>query len=198
MPWGGDYVTSAELKAYVRIDDTVDDAQLALAVTAASRAVDEHCNRQFGKVSAPEARTYTAYWDRERGRYAVKIDDLMTEVGLTIAVDAGAITGYSLKPSNAAQKSEPWTLLLVDSDSAVTPTTDEDAVTVTATWGWTSVPTPVKQAVLLQGSRFFTRRQAPFGVAGSPELGSELRLLAKVDPDVAVTLTPFRRRRAVG
>jgi hypothetical protein len=53
------------------------------------------------------------------------------------------------------------------------------------------VPSAVKQACLIQASRFFTRRYAPFGVAGSPESGSEMRLLAKVDPDVAVILGPY-------
>jgi len=57
------------------------------------------------------------------------------------------------------------------------------------------VPTTVKQATLLQASRVFARREAPFGVAGSPDMGSELRLLEKVDPDVAVMLVPYVRNR---
>jgi hypothetical protein len=68
---------------------------------------------------------------------------------------------------------------------------------VTAVWGWTAVPTSVKQATLLQASRFHKRRHAPFGVAGSPEMGSEIRLLSRVDPDVSVALRDFNRLRAV-
>lgn len=193
MVWAPDYVTSTELKDYVRISDAVDDVQIALAVSAASRAVDRHTNRQFGLVDVAEARKYAASWDRRRSRYVVEIDDLMTLVDLAIVTASGTVDGYVLQPGNAALQGRPWTRLVVTPESAVQPTTAEDGVTVTARYGWTAVPAAVKQATLLQASRLFTRRQAPFGVAGSPELGSELRLLAKVDPDVAVVLGPYLR-----
>lgn len=193
MPWAPDYVTSTELKAYLRIGDAVDDAEVALVVTAASRAIDRATNRQFGLVAAAEARKYTAFWDHVNCRYVVPIDDLMTEVGLTIATEVGAVDVFDLKPANAAAEARPWTSIVVDPTAAVKPTTKEDEVTVTARYGWTTVPVAVKQAALLQAARFFKRRDAPFGVAGSPEAGSELRLLAKVDPDVAVVLGPYQR-----
>lgn len=193
MTWAPDYATTAELKAYLRIGDAVDDAQIALAVTAASRAVDRHTNRQFGLIDAPEARKYTARWDAHLRRYVVDIADLMTVVGLTITTEAGTVDGYDLKPANAAVESFPWTRFVVKPESLVKPSLEEDGVTVTAKYGWTTVPAAVKQATLLQASRFFKRRDAPFGVAGSPDVGSELRLLAKVDPDVAVALGPYMR-----
>ena len=37
------------------------------------------------------------------------------------------------------------------------------------------------------------RKGSPYGIAGSPDLGSELRLLAKLDADVAVLLRSFVR-----
>jgi uncharacterized phiE125 gp8 family phage protein len=196
MAWAPDYVTAAELKAYLRISDAVDDVQVALAITAASRAVDRHTSRQFGLVAAPEARTYTSRWDRIRRRYVCDIDDLMTVTGLTIANTQGPVTAYTLKPGNAVAKGRPWSLLVLDPQPTIHPTpwvTLEDDVTVTARYGWTTVPDPVKQATLLQASRIFARRGAPFGVAGSPDLGNELRLLAKVDVDVAVVLGPYIR-----
>ena len=193
MAWAPDYLTTADLKAYVRITDTVDDAQIALAVTAASRAVDRATNRQFGLVAAPAARKYTARWDKEICRYVVDIDDLMTVVGLTVTGENGAIDAFDKQPGNAEFKSFPWTRFVVKPESTTLPTLKEDGVTVTARYGWTAVPVAVQQATLLQASRFFTRRQAPYGVAGSPELGSELRLLARVDADVEVVLGPYRR-----
>lgn len=193
MAWAPDYVTSTELKAYLRIGDAVDDAEVALAVTAASRAVDRATNRQFGLIAVPEARKYTAYWDTDLCRYVVEIADLMTVTGLTITVEAGTVDAFDLKPANAAVEAFPWTRFVVKPESLVKPPLTEDAVTVTARYGWTTVPAAVKQATLLQAARFFKRRDAPFGVAGSPEAGSELRLLAKVDPDVAVVLGPYQR-----
>jgi hypothetical protein len=187
MVWAPDYCTAAELKAFLRIGDTVDDAQVALAISAASRAVDRHTNRQFGSVAAEE-RTYPVRYDRCRCRYLVEIDDLMSTTGLEVAGVAFDATLHQLEPRNAAQKGRPWELLVMATD----PGTDGVAL-LEAPWGWTAVPDPVKQANLMQANRFLARRESPFGVAGSPELGSELRLLARVDPDVETTLRPFVR-----
>lgn len=193
MAWAPDYVSTLDLTQYLRIGDTNDNAQIALAVTAASRAVDRATSRQFGLVAAPEERTYTARWDRDRCRWVVEIDDLMTATGLEVTTSAGVIDVFALQPGNASFEDRPWTRLVVDPSSAVQPTAAEDGVTVKARFGWTTVPVAVQQATLVQASRLFKRRDAPFGVAGSPELGSELRLLAKVDPDVEVVLGPYRR-----
>jgi hypothetical protein len=60
------------------------------------------------------------------------------------------------------------------------------------------VPPTIKLATQLQASRWLKRRDAPFGIAGSPELGSELRLLAKLDPDVEVLLDGHGERTRWG
>ncbi|HEY9418037.1 MAG TPA: phage gp6-like head-tail connector protein [Pseudonocardia sp.] len=183
MAWAPAYVDPEDLNRFVRVDDTVDDVEAGLAIEAASRAVDAFTGRQFGLVDAAEARRYTA---RPRsGRWVADIDDLMTVVGLAVEGPSGAVTGYDLMPVNAAQEGRPWTRLAVDGVCEVT---------VTAQWGWTVVPEPVKQATLLQASRFLARRDSPYGIAGSPDQGSELRLLSRVDPDVAVILGPYVRR----
>lgn len=193
MAWAPDYVSASELAAFMRIDDSDDDVQLALAVSAASRAVDNHCNRQFGQVGVAEQRLYTAEWDRRRCRWVVPIDDLMDDTALTVTTEAGEIDSYVLEPVNAKQKGRPAERLVVKPGSSVSPTGEEHGVTASAPWGWTTVPDPVKEATLLQGSRVHSRRTSPFGIAGSPETGSEVRLLARVDPDVAVSLSPFVR-----
>lgn len=188
MAWAPDYCTTAELKSLLRIGDTDDDTELALAITAASRVIDRATNRQFGVVSAVEDRVYETAWDRRRSVYVVEVDDFQTTTGLVVTDSNGDVTSNSaltLYPLRAAAKGYPWESFTVPT---ITPT-----VTVTAKWGWTSVPTPIKQATLLQASRIFKRKDSPFGVAGSPDLGSELRLLAKVDPDVEVIVGPFRR-----
>ncbi len=199
MAWAPDYVTTTELKTFLSISDAVDDAQLAFAITAASRAVDRHCGRQFGVVSGVEQRFYTAHHDRDRSRWVVEIDDLMSTSGFVAEVQGsdgsslGTISSYVLLDRNAAAQGRPWTALMVRPESTGIPTGLPDEVAVTALWGWTAVPVAVKQATLLQASRLVHRRTSPFGVAGSPELGSELRLLARVDPDVSVALSDYVR-----
>lgn len=203
MGWKPDYVTADELLDYVHANDgdPTDGPPVDLAVTSASRGVDGSTFRQFGRVDAPEARYYDPCWDRDTGTWRVEIDDLMTTTGLVVAYDsadddgyASPITSYRLLPRNAAQVGRPWRWLEVLRASSVQPLSGRrGSVRVTGRWGWTEVPSEVKQAVLMQGNRFFARRNAPFGVAGSPDQGSELRLLAKLDPDVEVTIRHLRR-----
>lgn len=184
MAWAPDYITAAELKAYLRISDTADDVELALVVSTASRAVDRSAGRQFGKVAAPEQRVYPVQYSRHRCRWIAAIDDLQTTVGLTLVP-----TDYVLEPRNAVVKGLAWTHMSFSAD----PRGTDGMLTVTAPWGWTATPVPVKLATRLQASRFSARRDSPYGVAGSPQDGSELRLLARVDPDVAVSLKYYVR-----
>lgn len=201
MAWKPKYATAEDLKAYLDINasDSVDDAYLGLAVEAASRCIDVTCNRQFGKVAVAEQRFYTARWDRDRCRWVVAIDDLMDATGFdAVTLDSdgtevGAIDEYALEPRNSAQTGRPWMRMMVRPNSVQVPTGATDEVAITALWGWTAVPDTIKAACLLQASRLHHRRESPYGVAGSPELGSELRLLAKLDSDVAVMVGPFRR-----
>lgn len=201
MTWAPDYTTADDLAEYLRIDDDDDDAVLESAVTTASRAIDTFTKRQFGQVAEPEARYYTARWSKSRCWWVVVIDDLMTNTGLEVTTEqstAGVFVVVSepvLRPRNALVKGRPWTELVIPKDSAVGSYFGRpEGVRVTARFGWSSVPVAVVQAAQLQASRIFARRNAPFGIAGSPDAGSEMRLLAKVDPDVAVSLEDYRRR----
>lgn len=193
MVWAPDYVTLAQAKAARRITDNIDDAEISVYISAASRAIDDHCNRQFGLVAAPEARTYTADYDAMRGLWYVEIDDLQTAVGMVVTAD-GATQTVTLEPRNAVLKGKAFTHLFFPVDLWL----DDDEVGIVAPWGWSAVPISVLNACKLQVSRFAARRDSPFGVAGSPDTGSEMRLLAKLDPDVAVSLRGYRRPRRVG
>lgn len=206
MPLNPDYASLAEMRHYLRITsagDTADDAELGFAIAAASRAIDRITRRQFGDAGAASARRYSALYVEDARVWRVYVDDFMTETGFAAATDLdgdavfeATLTGtdYRLRPYNAAADGWPWTHL--DFTDTALFSEEPNGIQVTARWGWTAVPTTVKQACLLQAERFFKRRDAPFGIAGSPEIGSELRLLAKVDPDVEVMLAPYTGVRA--
>lgn len=199
MPWKPDYVTLADAKAYLRVTDTVDDVQLAIWITAASRAVDKRCNRQFGQGPAGVARVYrrAPNYNRTTGLWELEIDDLMTTPTL-VGATAWASAGYTLLPDNAALEGNPWQRV----GSAIQPVPVSPGapypIQITAQWGWAAVPPQVAGAVLFQVNRWNARRDSPYGVAGSPDQGSEMRLLARLDPDVATSLAGLSRRRAVG
>lgn len=199
MAWAPDYITLQEFKDYKKINDDVDDVQLSIAIAAASRAVDDCCNRQFGQVAVAEERTYTAWYDYSRGKWIVDIDDLQTAVGLSVVVDGTTVTDYTLEPRNNVAKGLAWTRLVFGTNAEVFPSWEDDyIVTPTGAWGWAATPTAVKQATYIQADRFSTRRDSPYGIAGSPGEGSEMRLLSKVDPDVRVALRKYIRPRAIG
>lgn len=202
MAWEPDYCTAAELKSWLRIADTVDDTLLGTAITSASRAIDGYCGRQFGSVSSGVVRWYE--WDGlcRRGRDVLVVDDLYSVTDLAVALDQDGDgttestltvdSDYELGPVNAPADGWPWTRLVLRPRAARWPRCP-GAVKVTARWGWTSVPIPVKQATVLLAAELAARRNAPFGVAGSPEIGSELRLLARVDPDAVTALRRYVR-----
>lgn len=207
MAWAPDYCTAAELKTHLRIADTDDDTPLGIAITAASRAVDRATSRQFGSTSS-QSRYYVhdgAVYGRTK-RPLIAIDDVQTTSGLTVVVDNDNDATYELTltndddfdlwPFNAALNGVPWTHLILREGSSVLAAFPiyERSIKVTASFGWTAVPASVKQATLIQAARFFQRRESPYGVAGSPDLGSEMRLLDRLDPDVATLLRSLQRR----
>ncbi|MET9303200.1 hypothetical protein ABZX66_28155 [Micromonospora aurantiaca] len=192
MPWKPDYLTPPEAAEFVRAPG-VDEAELATWCTAASRAIDKRCNRQFGQVDTLTARTYRrpAVYDVVSGLWLLEIDDVQDVTGLTVGGTALASSGATLLPDNAAADGRPYERLGFE-DCPGGP------VVVAAVFGWSAVPAQVIGATKLQVSRWSSRRDSPYGVAGSPSDGSELRLLARLDPDVSTTLAGLSRRRRVG
>jgi len=67
------YCTLADVKAALRVTDTLDDTLLEVAVESASRLIDGYCNRYFYKTAASEVRYYPA-----TDSYICRIDDAVT------------------------------------------------------------------------------------------------------------------------
>jgi len=66
-------------------------------------------------------------------------------------------------------------------------------VQVTGTWGWSSVPTAIKQATIMSATRLYKRYDSPLGVLGFGDLG--VVRISRIDPDIASLLMPYRRIR---
>lgn len=196
------YATLSELKTFVGIPvaDTVDDTALQLALDAANLQVDGYTDRTFGADASPTVRWYTA---TESGQ--LMVDPISTTTGLVVATDENGDgtaettwtinTDYRLEPINAVAAGEPWTRIVALGTRWFPRLQYRPGVSVTARFGWPGgvAPAPVKLATLIQASRLFKRKDAPFGVAGSVEFGSEMRLLNEVDRDAQNLLRPYRR-----
>jgi hypothetical protein len=195
VTWAPDYVDSSELKSYIgKIEDSLEDAFFALWITTVSRNVDDFTGRQFGQVASAEDRFYPTFYDRHERAWFAELDDLQDTTGLTLADEKGTavpvqsttVDGYTLLPRNAAVKGMPYERVKMLGWSG-------GELTAHAPWGWTAVPSAVKVGIFLQGARLKARKSSAFGVAGSPEQGNELRLLAQLDPDFRTSLKPLVR-----
>jgi hypothetical protein len=191
VAWAPDYVTAELLRPYVNVNMNSEDSSvnlwLANWATAVSRNVDSFCFRQFGQT-ALEERSYSPLWDQHECKTYVEIDDVQDITGLTVEDSNGTvITDYTLLPKNALKKGKPYERISVATNYT------EDLV-FNAKWGWSAVPVSIPTAAYIQASRLSARKNAPFGIAGSPSDGSEIRLLAQLDPDFMTTLRPFVRK----
>lgn len=190
------YCTLAELKASLNITDSVDDTALEAAIEAASRMIDDYTERFFyvnGSVGSPVTRYYTAL-----DPYTINIDDITTvsEVATDDNFDrtfgtVWSTTDYMVEPINNPIKSFPYNRVLAIG-SYIFPYQLPQSVRIKGIWGFSAVPDQINMATLIQSSRLFGRRQSPFGIAGSPEMGT-VRLYSRLDADVEVLLRPFRK-----
>jgi len=188
------YCTLADVKASLRISDTVDDSLIELAVESASRLIDTYCARVFYNMG-----TATRYFSAQDAYYC-PINDLQSLTTLTTAVNSNGsfdvnweIGDWQLEPLNgfADGVTTPYTGIRA-LWRYLFPTIGENAlVRVVGVWGWASIPSGVKQAAIIQAARIFKRNDSPLGVAGFGDMGV-LRVGRSLDPDVQQLIDPYR------
>ena len=195
------YATLSDVKAALRITDTVDDSLLEISIEAASREIDGWCERVF--TSSTATRIY-----RPTDVFTVDVDDLQSITTLKTDSDGSGVfdvtwesTDYQLNPLNglAGGISTPYTQVraigqyLFPIYEPRNVNSNEASVQINGVWGWASVPTAVKQACIILSMRQFKRYDSPTGVMGFGDLG--VMRVGRVDPDVEKLLMPFRRMR---
>lgn len=186
-----DYVTSAELKAYIGLTLTTTDDQIAAAVTAASREVDGHTRRRFYADANASARVFYRV-----DNHTARIDDCIVGSITSVQLDTGTdqtwaktltASEWMAYPLNGiGDTGEPWPVTKIRTTGELLIPTDVTAgmptVKVTARWGWPSIPQPVKQATLILAAEIYKLREAPFGVAGFDQFGAvRVRSLPQVE-----------------
>ena len=190
------YATLAQVKAALRITDSVDDTLLEMARVSASDLVDGYTGRTF-TTSGTVTRVFAPADD-----YVLQTDDI-AGTALTITSSTGAdgvfdvtwkITDYQLEPLNGVSNGQavPFTRIRAIQDYLWPVAGGEATVRVTGVYGFPSIPLVITQATVLQSSRIFTRLQSPLGVAGFGEMGV-VRVTRALDPDVAALVEPYRR-----
>jgi hypothetical protein len=190
------YATLAQVKAALRITDSVDDTLIEMARESASDLIDGYTGRTF-TTSGTVTRVFAPADD-----YVLQTDDIAgTAVAITSSTGADGVfdvtwktTDYQLEPLNGVSNGQavPFTRIRAIQDYLWPTAGGEATVRVTGVFGFPSVPIVVTQATVLQASRIFTRLQSPLGVAGFGEMGV-VRVTRALDPDVAALVEPYRR-----
>jgi len=192
------YCTLADVKAALRITDTVDDSLIENSINSASRMIDQYCNRYFYSTSAGEVRYFKAL-----DAFNCWIDDCQTITEVRTAQSnpitynqIWSSTDFQTIPANTYANGAfaPITGLIAVYNYFFPTWQESNLVKVTGTWGWPSVPEPIKFACIIQASRLFKRLESPLGVAGVSDMGI-MRVGSSIDGDVAQLINPFRLLR---
>lgn len=183
-----EYATLQELRERLNVQGQNVDSVLMATLEAASRQIDTWTGRRF--YSETGARVFTA----QMPDVLSFTDDLLSVTTLKTDEDGDRVyevtwltTDYDLEPVAGP----PFFWIMTRAKGVRSFPTLRRGVEITGTWGYGSVPAPIKQASLLQAVRLFKRKDAPFGIAGSPELG-ELQVIGP-DRDVRELIAPYRR-----
>lgn len=195
------YCSLSELKASLRITDNIDDALLELCVESASRDIDGVTERVFYST-ADATRVYVP-----TDSFTVETDDIVSITSLKTS--SGGVnfdvtwtaTDYQLEPLNgiAGGLVQPYTRIRAIGDylfpvwEPSNINSQEATVQVTGTFGWSAVPTAIKQATIILAQRHYKRYDSPLGIAGFSDLGAVT--VRSVDPDVRALIAPFRKVR---
>ncbi len=200
------YCTVEALKSRLGITDTVDDLEIHAACFAASRWLEQYCERTFWRTAATEVRTFapTDWWVLRLPEF----NDLVSVVSI-LTDEAGdgtfettwaptdfqllAGTGHSAYNAQAGPEPRPYTAIKSISTRRwpwiYTTPARSDRVQITGVFGWPGVPRAIKQAAQLLAAEVFRRKDAPFGVAGDGEF-----ITRAGDNRLARTLAdPYRR-----
>lgn len=197
---GDSYASLSELRLRVGLaasDPTTDDARLTSALSVASRGIEKLTHRQFNTAASGTARVFypNTFWRAEVDDFSA-VASIKTDLG-----DDGTYettwdaADYQLEPLNGVVDGESgwpyWTIRAVGSKTF--PCVDAMSrapLEVTATWGWSAVPSPIKEACLVLAEEIFKLADTPFGSGGQGQFGI---IRARENPFVWVRIKPYVR-----
>jgi hypothetical protein len=191
------YITLANLKTYLKIDDSVEDTLLESIIESASRSIDKIANRRFYLDGSASVRTY-----RPNNVVMSIVDDFGSTTGLVVKTDPDDTGTYQttltlnsdfiVEPTNAAAKGRPWTTItIVGSTGFSLPTDLRPQLQVTARWGWPTVPDDIEQATYILSADLYKRKDSIGGVLGLSELGA-IRM-SPLGRDIAAMVRAYKR-----
>jgi len=138
-------VTLDVFKAEVGITDTTDDTRLRRVIEAATRWIDEHCERTFQPYLATRYYTWRKHpeWNLRR---SLEVEDLLSvttlktitdnAAGIRTYGDTWAAADYDLFPWNAPTDKQPYTRIFENPEGDYSWPTDELGVQLIGKFGY--------------------------------------------------------------
>ncbi len=192
-----EYITLEELKYSTEMTGfSFADLNAQIAISATSRAIEEYTGvLTFGTIAD------TRYFTPMEYQY-LAIDDLISCSTFATDNDGDGVfetswtlnRDYVLAPFNALAWGKPFQEAQVHPRGTRRFVPWPRSVSVVGTFGWPSIPDPVKHATLIMASRLLRRaREAPFGVVGLGLDNAAVRISRPIDSDICFLLDPFVR-----
>ncbi len=186
------YCTVTELKSYLNITNTGDDALLATLIARAQALIDRHTGRVFEATSDT-----TQYMDADSDVDGVLLwlpDDLCAITTVTNG-DATTVTttDYVTQPRN----STPYYALKLKASSEISwtwDTTPENAISILGRWAYSlTAPADIVQACIRWAAYLYRQRDANvFDVTADPAMGT-ITVPQGIPRDVEQMLKPYLR-----
>jgi hypothetical protein len=178
------YIGLEEMADRLGITDSADNSSMQTAIAASAGWINSYCGRTFNRVT--ETRTFVPVnvWLLETddivpgAPVTVRIDttgDGIFDTPLILDTDFQLRLGDGLYNVNASGQPQPYTQLQIINSGVWLPFTwpysHLDRVQIQTTWGWPAVPWQVTEANRILAADLFKGKDAPFGLAGSSDLG---------------------------
>ena len=192
------YVDQTELSEYLRSTITADEVEIELASLAAENTVNSYCHRTFAVPSEATTRTFVA-----TDYFALDVPDIANTTGLVIVDDGSTVAAadYQLEispgtpgPIGIDGRARPYILIRRISGSWDVNGDGEATVSITARWGWPTIPPEVELATKLLARDFLLARDTSFGIV---QVGDFSRRIA-ANGVVETLLAPLRRAESFG
>lgn len=201
------YFTTAELKAYLGITSSSDDAQIALIPDRVTEAINTYCHRHFEPESshgpaASHTHYFTPLLETQGGDlldwYTLNLNHDLAELTSITNGDGTAIAAGDvvLLPLNVM----PTNMIRIKSSSGKFWTyngSPEGAVQVAGKWSYSlDVPDNVKAAALRWGAHLYRLRTGATSVPADITVSADgvASVSNRIPSDVAEMLRPYIRR----
>ena len=196
------YATVAELASHLGLSDAINqsgqmvdatrNARYQLALDTATSMIDQDTGRVFTSTVATKALMSS-------GETLLMVPDLVSVSTLKVDGDGDgtyettlAAADYELLSFNETHSGWPYQAIQRIDDHWPLPSWGgrRKLVQIAGTWGWSAVPSAIKQACLIMAARQVARGNASLGVQGVSDFGPFS--IRNNDPDYANLIGPYR------